>query len=271
MYLADYHTHSYISVDGHETMEDMARAARDAGMSEICFTDHCDTVEWSDYSFSDRGLKVIAGVNKDYAALMERPPEGIVIKKGLEMGDAHLRPQRALEMAAAPGFDFIIGSVHILRDEGDFYVMNYQSMEQCYELMDKYLDQSMEIAKMDFFDVMGHIGYCYRYMAKSGFFPRLDLSRYGDKIRALLKLLIENGRGIELNTSGIRNGVGAYPDDNILRLYKDLGGEIITVGSDAHFVADAGADVADGYEKLKSLGFDRVTLFSGRKPEFIKI
>lgn len=271
MFYADYHTHTRISKDGCETMRDMAQAARNAGMSEICFTDHCDAASWEDHSPTDGDEHVVPDILADYAELMEKAPPEIAIRRGIELGEAHIYPQKAREYAAAPGLDFIIGSLHMLREDGDFYVIDYRSEEHCRALIDRYMDQCLEVARLKCFDVFGHIGYFRRYMTKAGFDTRLDLSRWGDKMVALLKTIIENGRGIELNTSGVRDGLGFFPQDDILRLYKQLGGEIITVGSDAHFAANAGQDVIAGYEHLRDMGFGYVTVFKQRKPEFIKI
>jgi histidinol-phosphatase (PHP family) len=271
MFLGDYHLHTYISQDGHETMPDMARAAAKAGMSQICVTDHCDMVGWKDGKPTGRDRAVISSVISDWEDMMKNDPPPITVRRGIELGEAHLFPEQAVKFAALPGLDFVIGSLHILRGDGDFYAIPYKSNQQCYALFDKYLDQSMEIAKLDFFDVMGHLGYGSRYMIHSGCDAKLDLFRYHDKIEALLRVLIQNGRGIELNVSGARDGVGFFPNDPILRLYRELGGEIITVGSDAHFTANAGQDVAAGYERLRDVGFRYVAVFKDRKPEFIKI
>ena len=99
----------------------------------------------------------------------------------------------------------------------------------------------------------------------------LDLSTYRDKIQVILETLVEKGRGIEVNTSGLRSGQGCFPDLEVVRLFKELGGEAITVGSDAHFKEDVGQGIAQGYELIKAAGFKYVATFSDRRPEFIKI
>lgn len=271
MFLADYHLHTYISHDGRETLADMAAAAKKAGMSEICVTDHCDMADWNDFRPTRGDSGVPAAVVAQRDGLLRTGDPGITVKAGIELGEGHLYPELARELSAAPGLDFIIGSLHMLRDEGDFYVIHYLSQEHCDSLVDKYFDQSLEVARLGCFDVFGHIGYFERYMTKQGFQARLDLSRWGDKITLLLKTLIDGGRGIEVNTSGIKDGLGCFPSEEIVGLYRQMGGEIVTVGSDAHCVGDAGRDVKAGYELLRRAGFEYVTVFSGRKPEFIKI
>jgi len=271
MFLADYHTHTLRSVDGSETLYDMALSAKNAGMSELCITDHCDMVEWKEYKVTDDGLNVIKNVIADNESEKDKLCSLLTVKKGIELGEAHLCPEQALEFSKYEGLDFIIGSLHVLREEGDFFQIKFTSEDQCYELFDKYMDQSLEIADLNCFDVMGHIGYCSRPMSKYGFQAKLDLWRYHDKIYTLLKKLIENGKGVEINTSGLRCGVGFFPNEDILKLYKELGGEIITVGSDAHFTENVGQNIKDAYELLSGLGFKYVSIFSERKPEFIKL
>ena len=249
----------------------MAAAARAAGMAEICFTDHCDVAGWQDFLPTDADRHVPRDVIAACDALERETPPGIPVRRGIELGEAHLNPPRALEFAAVPGLDFVIGSLHMLRGAGDFFVIRYESEAHCRALVDAYLDQCLEVAKLNFFDVFGHIGYFRRYMSRQGFGTRLDLSRWGDKIEALLTVLIQNGKGIELNTSGVRDGLDFFPDAPILRLYRALGGEIVTVGSDAHFAENAGQNVADGYALLRTLGFQYVSVFRERKPAFIKL
>ena len=139
--------------------------------------------------------------------------------------------------------------------------------------MARYLDELYEIAGMDCFDVMGHIGYTQRYMTRQGFPLRYTPDEYGEQLRAILRRLIENGRGIEVNCSGLRPGdIGeTFPNREILTLYRELGGEIITVGSDGHRTAHASLGIADGYQLLSALGFRYVTTFSRRKPEFVRL
>jgi histidinol-phosphatase (PHP family) len=271
MYLADYHLHTYISHDGHETMAAMAAAEKRAGISEICFTDHCDAADWHTFKPTRCDSGVPGAVIADRDRLLREGDPGIAVRCGIELGEGQLYPEFAEELAASPGLDFVIGSLHMLRDDGDFYVIHYESEEHCAELMDRYLDQCIELANLNFFDVFGHIGYFRRYMSAQGFDGQLDLSRFGDKITLLLRTIIQNGRGIELNTSGMRDGLGFFPNDEIMRLYRALGGETVTVGSDAHFAQNAGEGVAAGYEYLKSLGFGYAAVFRRRKPEYIKL
>ena len=151
--------------------------------------------------------------------------------------------------------------------------MRYTSMAECMSLMDEYADELIDLSKLGFYDVMAHIGYTIRYMRRDGFNVAFDLKNFGDKTETILKNLIANGKGIEINCSGFHTeNIGApIPSEDILRLYKQLGGEIITVGSDAHRTEQAGRGLAEGLDMLRELGYKYYAVFKNRKPEFIKL
>ena len=179
-------------------------------------------------------------------------------------------PQLMPQILEYPGLDFIIGSIHNLGGMSDIGLQNYTDEEMCQRILGMYLDEYIEIAEMDMYDVIGHIGYPLRYMANAGIWT--DFSRYYDKLRTLFRIVIEHGKGIELNTSGLRQNLGeTMPSPEIIKLYKECGGEVITIGTDSHFPEHVDANLKDGYEILQNAGFKYVTVYSGRKPEFIKI
>ncbi len=273
MELCDYHIHSICSDDGHFTMAEMALASYKQGVRRLCFTDHCDLDDYmtgypksDSYSHRERSISMY----KDALAVI--PPD-MKLFLGMELGEGNHAPVRAAEIAASEELDFVLGSLHNLENIIDFYEMRYESYEQCIKLMDEYADELIDLSKMDFFDVMAHIGYTIRYMRRDGFDVSFDIKNFGDKTEAILKNLIERGKGIEINCSGYRTKtIGApIPSEDILRLYKKLGGEIITIGSDAHRTNQAGKGLTEGLDTLRTLGYKYYTVFEKRKPEFIKL
>ena len=260
MFLADYHVHSSCSFDAADRMAAMARAELKMGVAEICFTDHAD--------FGDQQT-------------IQLGPERFQL--GLELGEGNHDPARAKRVYAMPEYDFILGSLHNLRDEQDFYYIKYESYDQCWELYDRYLDELIELAGINCFDCMAHIGYCLRYMHRQGFDAEITMERYGGKLDMLLRMLIENGKGIELNVSDLVPGghdapgehaeplLKPVPSIEILRRYRELGGDIITVGSDAHSVKAAGVGLREGYQLLSDIGFRYVAVYKRHKPEFKRI
>ena len=214
---------------------------------------------------------------KQFIEAMEKAPEGIDIKLGLELGEGNHDPARAKRVYAMPEYDFILGSLHNLKGEKDFYYLKYESYEQCWELYDRYLDELIDLAHINCFDCMAHIGYCLRYMHRQGFDAAVTVDRFGRKIDSLLHTLIENGKGIELNVADLVPGghddplLQPVPGVDILRRYRELGGDIITVGSDAHTVKATGTGIREGYELLADIGFKYVAVYKRHKPEFKRI
>ena len=271
MKLTDYHIHSECSVDSASPMAEMAAAARDRGISALCFTDHVEMDDSRsgrlDPDLDIRWPATLAA----YRALTASPPEGIRIRLGMELGAPNHCPEVAARAAAAPELDFILGSLHNLRDVTDFYYYPYASEEECRRLNEAYLAELLEIAAMDCFDVMAHIAYTSRYMARAGFVTKIDTTHDGGALRELLGRLIQRGKGIEINTSGMRQGSGPYPGTDILALYRDLGGEIVTTGSDGHRPEDAGAGIREAGELLRSLGFRYAAEYVKRQPVFYQL
>lgn len=273
--LYDLHTHSLCSDDADNTMAQMALAAAEAGLGGICFTDHAD-------------LDDINGIYNPhpwqpeeyfaaYEAALAAAGDKLRLWLGLELGEGNHHPARA-EAIAAQVPDFIIGSIHNLRDCPDFYCGRaggecpemYASAESCAALLERYVGELEETARLGLFDVIGHIGYPLRYMRT--LYPRLGLEPWRDRLAELFRGLAREGRGIELNCSGLRQSLGeTMPCAWILSLYRDMGGEVITLGSDAHRTDHVGSGLEDGKNLLTGLGFTHYCVYNKRKAEFIKL
>lgn len=273
MQLFDFHIHSTCSGDAKDTMTDMALACAKAGIGVVCFTDHFDLDDYRTGEPIPDPLSVWPMVLQQYAEA-KAACEGIVdLRLGMELGEANHNPALAARCAAQPQLDFVLGSTHNLRNTTDFYYLQYQSLEHCYALLDAYMAELLELAQLDCFDCMSHIGYTRRYMLAAGYDAVITLDRHGDQLDQIYCTLIQNGRGIEINCSGFRHpGIAtSIPDLPLLKRYRELGGEIITIGTDAHRIADTGLFLREGYELLAEAGFRYVCLYRNRTPEFIKL
>ncbi len=271
MIYTDFHVHSDISNDSSAAMWDMVCAEAAEGIGLMCFTNHCDLIRWQDEAPNPR-CRVIAdesAAKKREMCDMHRLP--IEVRLGLELGEGHRAPALAAALSADPTLDFVLGSLHLLPGRGDLYFQHYTSVAQCDLLFDLYLDELQQIAAMDFYDVLAHLGYGRRYMCRDGVDAAMTLARFGEKIERLLRTVIDKGKGLEINCSGIRDGCGPFPSEEILRLYRSMGGEIITVGSDAHRPEDAAKGIREGFSVLRDCGFSYVTAFRRRTPEWIKL
>ncbi len=261
MFLPDYHTHSLCSPDGCAPLVEMAQAALEAGMSELCLTDHCDILDLQgklDLSFR------WSPVEEQLALARPRFEGRLPIRMGLELGSAWEAPDFSAQLTAHPELDFVLGSVHNLSsaDRGqDFYFVNYRSDEDCYYVLDRYFDCMEVLAGMDCYDVLAHIIYPLRYMnGRDGQHAALD--RYEPQLRRIFHLVLDTGRGIEVNTC---RGETVEDWRWLLGLYGDCGGTLITLGSDAHEPKDVGKGIPQAAQLLRELGFDHVARYESRK------
>lgn len=268
MFLADMHTHSNCSSDGNVSMSIMAQAAAQLGLNAICITDHCDIEKYDTGEFdSDCFNKEL--ISSSYTNAIKEN-NNIEILLGMELSGAAHYPEFANSILSSIELDFLIGSVHNLHGMPDFYCLKYESKKQCLSLLESYIKEHFKLIKSSDFDVLGHIGYPLRYMCQNKFVS--DLSIFSPLIHDLFKELVTAGKGIELNTSGLRGALkNTIPSIELLKLYRQCAGEIITIGSDAHTVQDIGSNFNDALKILDTAGFRYYCIFRGRHPEFIKL
>ena len=253
----DYHMHSTVSFDAKDTGLAMALAAKERGLKEICFTDHIDYTPEMDMVFDT------AVYNAAYDNL-EVP--GLLIRRGMEFG---LTPDNAGQLKTDLGrrhFDFVLGSVHLV--EGlDVYLEPYWADKTYDEAIRLHLETTLECVRAhEDYDVLGHL----TFIAKCGANPRKELLRYADHRSIMDEIMLElvkRGKGMELNTSGIDRCGGSLPTLDYFQRFYDLGGRIVTVGSDAHDVARAGQYTHEMTAELKKI-FGYVCTFEDRKPIF---
>ncbi len=267
MFLPDYHIHSLCSFDGTASLTDLARTAVEAGLSELCLTDHCDLLNTQgkpDLSFCWAPVE-------EQLALARPLFEGkLTIRMGVELGAAWEFPDFCRELVSHPGLDFVLGSVHSLSlaDGGtDFYYVNYTSDADCYFVLDRYFSCMERLADMDCYDVLAHIIYPLRYMNRRDG-QHASLEQYEDQLRAIFQTVISKDKGIEMNTC---RGETVEDWRWVLTLYRDCGGELVTLGSDAHLVPDVGKGIPEAAALLKSLGFPCVARYIKRTPELIPL
>lgn len=271
---ADYHVHTCYSDDSEYLMEDVVRDAISLGMNEICFTDHVDygiKRDWDDplgviYRKGGPGEPERMPVaNVDYpryaaeiASLQEKYAGQIAIKMGLEFGmQQHTVPQYEKLFASYP-FDFIILSVHQVEDK-EFWTQDFQRGRTQEEYNLRYYEEILALVRQYHnYSVLGHLDLISRY-DKAGYYP---FERIRPIITEILKTVIEDGKGIEVNTSCYRYGLqDLTPSVDILKLYRGLGGKIITIGSDSHKKEHLGAHIPETMQRIKQLGFDEIYTF----------
>ncbi len=264
MYYIDYHSHCNLSPDSEATLESQVQAAIGAGLSELCITDHYDilTLEGEPEAPCDWDYR-----RNVIQAMQEKYRDQLTLRFGVELGSGHLDAS-PVENAPAE-LDFIIGSVHNRSPENgglDISMVTYTSLEMCQAALDDYLPSLRATATAGLYDVLGHVIYPMRYFTRDGLDYTMDHCR--DEVAEILRLAIAQGKGIEMNTYAGRTLAAWKP---WLKMYQDLGGELITVGSDSHFPATMGAGIPEAYAILKEMGFPYVAKFQRRVPSFIKL
>ena len=270
-FLTDQHFHTELSHDSAAPYRDMVMAEYNAGVRHMCVTDHCDLIHWRTRRFQPECLDLARRELEAYKTCRPLLPGDLQLRMGMEMAELIHYPDLTEELTGPPWLDFILGSAHVTMEFGDYSLADYADPARRDWICDIYLRDLQAVADLNYFDVMAHIGYFRRYAMRAGVDMGLTLAAHGDRIEHLLRTIIRNGKGIEINCSGLRDGCGPFPSEEILKLYKSLGGQIVTVGSDAHRPEDAAKCLAQGQEVLKSCGFRYVAVFTKRKPGFIPI
>ncbi|NMA96398.1 MAG: histidinol-phosphatase HisJ family protein [Clostridiales bacterium] len=264
----DYHIHSKFSVDAKMSMDEACERAINLGVKEIVFTDHID-MDWPD---DDRHFAIenIEEYILDIERVQRRYKDSLIVKKGMELGyQPHLIDELNLRVKRFP-VDFIISSIHVI-DGLDPYKQTYYEGKTKKESYERYYEEILHmIQNFDNFDVVGHIDYVKRY---SPIPWEKGEHLYGmDILDEIFKLLIEKGKGIEVNTSGYRHVSNTpMPDMEIVKRFHSMGGEIITIGSDAHSVEGVAYLFERALKELKDIGVDKLCLFTNRRPDFVYI
>ena len=259
----DFHMHSRVSFDGHDTGLEMALAAKNAGLKEICFTDHLD--------YDPLGkMGILAFDTEKYNAEYQNlEVDGLIIRRGMEFGmDVHNLEQFRQDLQRRP-FDFVLGSIHFV-DDLDVYFEEYWAEKTIFQAERRYLEATLETLQIhDDFDVLAHL----TYIAKARCHPaprRVPYEEHREIVDEILKILVRKGKGLEMNTSGVDRCGGFLPEREYFLRFRELGGQIVTVGSDAHRSDRVGQYSDRACEILKDI-FGYVCTFRDREPVFHKL
>ncbi|MDO5444330.1 MAG: histidinol-phosphatase HisJ family protein [Eubacteriales bacterium] len=266
MNYADYHLHSEFSCDAHEPIEFICNKAVSEGVEEICITDHCefplqDKYPWPDFKKREEVIN----------AFRERYEGKLTILSGVELGQAWNEVPRLDDLLKENDFDFCLGSVHALDGVNDMSHMGINE-DNYREYFEEYIRQLELTVKTTDFDVMGHITYFFKPF-NADFIKRYPPESFRKDYTELLDLIASNGKGIEINCSGLRiPGLqNTMPSEEIIRWFRLCGGKIVTVGSDGHSRYSACRNIPEGYKVLKKAGFDKITRYRKREPYFVEI
>lgn len=274
MIQADMHMHTWFSTDSEACPCDMADEAVRKGLKTICFTDHFDK---DDLEWGEEGIFDVDAYFVEMQKLQEEYAGKLNIRIGIELGLRTYLKDYYEELTKKYPFDFVIGSVHnvpykkdaegniLYTDPAAEKLFTDRTDKEAYRLM---METTLEnVRTSDCFQTLGHLDYVVRYGKSRE--KEYSYTDYADIIDEILKLLIEKEKGLEVNSAGLKYGLPfAHPHPDVLKRYRELGGEIITIGADAHKPEHIAHDFAKAEEILKSCGFKYYTEFFEQKPVF---
>lgn len=297
----DLHVHTGFSSDSEEIPENMAEKAIELGMKGLCFTDHMD-LYYPEKCVNESGGDFTFDLESYFIKMNEVREKYVTradILTGIELGlrnEPELKDKTTeeyLKMTADNSFDFVIGSTHCLENIDPYY-KEYWDGRTAEEGIKRYYDAIAEnITRCTCFDTLGHLDYLVRYVEKEAALRSLSLrekegfslskemideknfygkyiyrtSDFSDITDKILKTLINTGKALEINGAGLKYGLGfAHPKREILIRYRELGGELITIGSDAHAAGQLAGYFSQIREELIDLGFKYYFIYKKRRP-----
>ncbi len=265
--LADLHLHSRYSADSEELMENQVRRAVEMGLQVMCFTDHID---W-DFPIPEIVFDFnIEEYLEELSILQEKYGKQIRILKGVELGMQEQLGDRYRELLESHPLDFAIGSQHLVDGQDPYYPEIFEERGDARVFRDYFEETWNNLRLFHDMDTLGHLDYVVRY-GKNGA-GEYSYAKYGEILDEILRLLVRYDIALEVNTAGIRKGLGfPNPHPDVIRRYRELGGKLITTGSDAHVCEDLGRDFSLAEQILKESGFQEICYFEDRKPVFLKI
>ena len=264
MKLYDYHIHTNCSPDATDSMPNICRAAYMNNFEEIAITDHCEAnannSSWGD-SALDRNFRFMTIAKDEFK-------DKIRIKIGIELGQAMQDVSLSERVLSKYQFDVVLGSLHNIKGESDFAFIKFEKYDLD-DLVDQYFKEILDLVNWNKTDVLTHLTYPLRYFSSK---EKFDLFKHKNIIAEILKRLARNGKALEINTSGLRQRYGkTLPEMWIVKLFHDLGGEYITIGSDAHCIDHLGNGIFEGMNIAKEAGFKYIASYEKRIPTLVSI
>ncbi len=267
-HIVDFHVHTDNSYDGNHSATFICEKAEMLNLRALAFTDHCEVDRCiTDYPHERAVFQTFFEIAKVKSAFRGK----ILVLNGIELGQPTYAPEIAKRILDSQKFDVVIGSIHNLRNGFDPYYGESFTEEETKAFMNEYLDEMIELCKWGNFDVLAHLTYPLRYFyAVSGIL--VNLNDYKKQVDEILTLIAKKDIALEINTAGLRQKLNRLqPETDVLKRFRELGGRLITVGSDAHYAQDLAKGITDAYKSALDAGFENITLFQNRSPIEMKI
>jgi histidinol-phosphatase (PHP family) len=263
--IIDMHTHSDNSFDGKHSCILLCEGVIQNGGCGIAITDHCD-IDTPDYDF--RAFATNQYV-QSYTAQKSFENQ-LTVLRGIELGQGIYNKEKSLEIINNFKYDFVLGSIHNLKNMPDFYFLDYKKYDVD-DLLTKYFSAVLELAQWNQTDSIAHLTYPLRYIVAREHI-NIDLSKYYDLIDEIFKTIINNNKALELNVSGLYMDMkDTLPNKSLIKRFHDMGGKYVTVGTDAHYYDKVCIGIDKGLDILKECGYEYFTIFKNRQPKLIPI
>lgn len=271
-YISDSHSHSNFSPDAFEAPSALCEKAALLGLYSYTLTDHCECNDYNGeitgFSYKDNSKECFDVMT----ALSAKFKSKLNFYKGIELGQP-LHNLTAAEDVLTRAYDFVLCSVHNIKNHEDFYYMDFSNLpkSETKAILKVYFDEILETVNWGKFDSLAHLTYPLRYICgEHGI--NINLDDYQSKINEIFSLLIEKEKSLEINTSGLRQKIKTtLPSLDLLTQYYKMGGRLVTIGSDAHTVSDLGKGIKEGFETLKLAGFNEFAIYENRKPKLLPL
>ena len=263
----DYHLHTFHSMDGRQSMDDLCAAMVAQGVEEICLTEHIEP----GHPDVDMDVPPIWDVYLQEIHEMRQKYPQLIIRAGVEIGDNPLCRKQIEDMLDPLPLDFRLLSLHLV-DGQDCYYKSYYDGRSRNEAYRAYVEaKAKSIMSWENFDSVAHIGYVAKFSVYEGEQKPLRYEDAPDAFDALLKYVIDHDKCIEINTSGYGATGDTLPHTTILKRYIELGGEQFTFGSDSHNVERDYADIERAKEQVRALGGKYQASFCQRKKTLYRL
>jgi histidinol-phosphatase (PHP family) len=256
----DYHTHTNASCDSQAAMAEMCRAALQMGIAEIAFTEHYDLhPKDSCAGFYDpaRYFETLDAARGEFG------PQGLTIRAGVEVGEYHLYCAQQKPVLDAWPYDVVLGSLHwigddVVFDEGYFRARSPR------EAIEPYFTELLAMVRLGGFDVLAHVDVFKR--VAHAVYGAYDIEEWEDYVRPVWQACIEQGIAVEINTASLRRNIpDPHPALAGLRWYRELGGDLLTIGSDGHQPAHVGYGLETALDLARAAGFARLPRYERRQ------
>lgn len=261
--LSDYHVHTSFSGDCSIPPDFMIKKAIEHGVRHLCLTDHMD------YDYTDGGVCFEFDTQEYFRRLLplkDQYRDQIDLSIGVELGLQPYLSKKHHNLVFSNSFDFVIGSIHLVHCRDPYFPSYFEGRDES-DAYQEYFECALQnLQAYSNFDVFGHLDYVVRYGPNKNRY--YSYVKYREILDEILRSLIKKDIGLEVNTGGYKYGLGTpNPCKDIIARYRELGGKIVTLGSDAHDPQFLAYEFDKAAELLKSCGFHSYYIFHNRMPE----